>query len=274
MQFKQPSTSIPPSEPPHVARTCYQPMSVRGRGIWGEHSNFKRTSSGRTPVFQRVIFIFFYFETWAYEKGIPTATHGKSGGNTGLQQTNVPDIYGGPEVQIHPLYGYILLLHDPQFLHSTVTFVHSTAKFLHSTPQILSLHCKIPSLDAPDSFTPLQNSFTRRPQILSLHCKIPSLDAPDSFTPLQKFFTRRPQFPSLHCKIPSLDAPRFLHSTAKFLRSTIPCVSVISVPCLRRKSQLPSDGHSSDPLRALACVMYVFRWEMLAPLIGMGIIGL
>ena len=54
--------------------------------------------------------------------------------------------YGGPEVQIHPLYGYIPSLHDPQFLHSTVTFVHSTAKFLHSTP--------------PDSFTPLQNTNT------------------------------------------------------------------------------------------------------------------
>ena len=127
------------------------------------------------------------------------------------------DLYGGPEVQIHPL-------HDPQFL-------HSTAKFLHSTP--------------PVSFTPLQNSFTPRPRI-----------------------------PSLHCKIPLLHAPRFLHSTAKFLHSTIPCVTVLSVPCLRRKSQLPSDGHSSDALRALACAMYVFRREMLAALIGMGIIDL
>ena len=124
--------------------------------------------------------------------------------------------YGSPEVQIHPLYGYIPSLHDPQFLHSTVIFVHSTAKFLHSTPQIRSLHCKIPSLDAP----------------------------------------------------------RFLHSIAKFLHSTIPCVTVLSVPCLRRKSQLPSDGHSSDALRALACAMYVFRWEKLAALIGMGIIDL
>ena len=88
-------------------------------------------------------------------------------------------------------------------------------------------------------------------------------------------FTRRPQIPSLHCKIPLLHAPRFLHSTAKlFLHSTIPCVTVISVPCLRRKSQLPSDGHSSDALRALASAMYVFRWEMLAALIGMGIIDL
>ena len=109
-------------------------------------------------------------------------------------------------------------------------------------------------------------SFTPRPpipplycHIRSLHCKIPSLDDPDSFTSLQHSFTRRPSF---------------LHSTAKFLHSTIPRVTVISVPCLRRKSQLPSDGHSSDPLRALACVMYVFRWEMLAALIGMGIINL
>ena len=38
--------------------------------------------------------------------------------------------------------------------------------------------------------------------------------------------------------------------------------------------QLPSDGHSSDALRALACAMYVFRREMLAALIGMGIIDL
>ena len=95
-----------------------------------------------------------------------------------------------------------------------------------------------------------------------------------SFTPLQQSFTRRPQIRSLHCKIPLLHAPRFLHSTATFFPSTIPCVTVISVPCLRRKSQLPSDGHSSDALRALACAMYVFRWEMLAALIGMGIIDL
>ena len=54
---------------------------------------------------------------------------------------------------------------------------HIRSKFLHSTPQIRSLHCKIPSLDAPrflhstakflystppDSFTPLQTSFTPR----------------------------------------------------------------------------------------------------------------
>ena len=73
------------------------------------------------------------------------------------------------------------------------------------------------------------NPSTQRPQIpplycliRSLHCKIPSLDAPDSFTPLQHSFIRRPQFPSLHCQIPSLDAPRFLHSTAIFLYSTPP----------------------------------------------------
>ena len=66
----------------------------------------------------------------------------------------------------------------------------------------------------------------------------------------------------------------FVHSTAKFLYSTIPCVTIISVPCPHRKSQLPSDSHSSDTLRVLACVMYVFRWEMLAALIGMGIIDL
>ena len=48
----------------------------------------------------------------------------------------------------------------------------------------------------------------------------------------------------------------------------------IHVYCLRRKLQLPSDSHSSDALRVLACVMYVFRWEMLAALIGMGIIDL
>ena len=128
---------------------------------------------------------------------------------SGVSSVYMWPYYGGPEVQIHPL-------HDPQFLHSTVSFVHSTATVLHSTP--------------PDSFTPLQHSFTRRPS--------------------------------------------FLHSTAKFLPSTIPCITVISVPCLRRKSQLPSDGHSSDALRALACAMYVFRWEMLAALIVMGIIDL
>ena len=133
--------------------------------------------------------------------------------------------------------------------------IHSTAIFLHST--------------TPNSSTLRLYSFTPRPpippvycHIRSLHCKIPSLDAPDSFIPLKNSFTRRPQISSLHYKIPSLDAPRFLHSTAKFLHSTIPCVTVISVPCLRRKSQLPSDGHSSDPLRALARAMYVFRWEM------------
>ena len=79
---------------------------------------------------------------------------------------------------------------------------------------------------------------------------------PDSFTPLQNSFTPRPRIPSLHCKIPLLHAPRFLHSTAKFLHATIPCVTVISVPFLRRKSQLPSDGHSS----IIFCIIkYFFR---------------
>ena len=191
-------------------------------------------------------------------------------------------------------------------------------------------HCKIPSLDAPDSFTPLQNSFTRRPQFPSLHCKIPSLDAlrflhqarirggawgahapPPSSTEnifISNFWTKyAPDCRKMHLKfqrflggmpsdppgahtcdertaslspIPHAPPPfqnpgsAPVHSTAKFPHSTILCVTVISVSCIRRKSQLPSDGHSSDPLRALACAMYVFRWEMLVALIGMGIIDL
>ena len=133
--------------------------------------------------------------------------------------------------------------------------IHSMAIFLHSTTLNSSTLLS-------HSFTPLQNSFTRRPRFVHSTAKFLHSTPPDSFTPLQNSFTRRPQIPSLHCKIPSLDAPRFLHSTAKFLHSTIPCVTVISVPCRRRKSQLPSDGHSSDPLRALACAMYVLRWEV------------
>ena len=94
-------------------------------------------------------------------------------------------------------------------------------RFVHSTATFLHS-------TPPVSFTPLQYSFTRRPQIPSLHA-------------LQNSFTPRPQIPSLHCKIPSL------HST--------PCVTVISVPCLRRKSQLRSDGHSSDALRARISIL-------------------
>ena len=117
-------------------------------------------------------------------------------------------IYGGPEVQIHPLYGYIPSLHDPQFLHSTVTFVHSTAKFLHSTP--------------PVSFTPLQNSFTRRPQI-----------------------------PSLHCKIPLLHAPRFLHSTAKSPRCRVSLSSVC-----------PASAGSRNRHLTVTRVTHYARWRV------------
>ena len=88
-------------------------------------------------------------------------------------------------------------------------------KSIHSTPPNSSTLLS-------HSFTPLQNSFTRRPRFVHFTGTFLHSRPPVSFTPLQNSCTRRPQIPSLHCKILLLHAPRFLHSTAKFFYSTPP----------------------------------------------------
>ena len=109
-------------------------------------------------------------------------------------------LYGGPEVQIHPLYGYIRSLHC----------------------KIRSLHCKIRSLDAPDSFTPLQNSFTRRPRFVHSTATNSFTRRPDSFTPLQNSFTPLQNSFTLLTVAFVHSTVTFLHSTPSFVHSTTP----------------------------------------------------
>ena len=72
-----------------------------------------------------------------------------------------------------------------------------------------SIHSTTPSSSTLlfHSFTPLQNPFTRRPQFPSLHCKIPSLDAPRFLHSTEKFLYSTP--PDSSTPLQNSSTPRF-----------------------------------------------------------------